>query len=143
MLILGLGNLLGSTLGVHMATRFGRANSLYAGIAVLAVLYVVLSQIQQISLVEASFFTMFFMTGIIFTLMMSLLQSLSPQSRGTIASLANSCMYIGQTAGASVAGLLYSQFGGFFAICLFTPGLYIISIFLFKNSRALNRLKAA
>ncbi|MGO4966114.1 MFS transporter [Bacillus paralicheniformis] len=143
MLILGLGNLLGSTLGVHFTTRLGRAYSLYAGIAFLAFLYVILSQTKQISFAEASFFIMFFITGIVFTLMMSLLQNLSSQARGTIASLANSCMYIGQTAGASTAGLLYSQFGGFFAVCLFTSVLYIFSMLLFKNSRALNQSKTA
>ncbi|ASB87510.1 MFS transporter [Bacillus sonorensis] len=143
MLILGLGNVFGSTLGVHVAAKLGKAYSLYAGIAVLAVLYVILSQTTRISLFEAIFFVMFFMTGMIFTLMMSLLQSSAPQARGTIASLANSCMYIGQTAGASAAGLLYSQFGGFFAVALFTAVLYLFSMLLFKNSRILARSKPA
>lgn len=139
MLILGLGNLFGSTLGVHLVAKLGRAFSLYAGIAILTVLYVILAQTKQFSFAEINFFIMFFITGIVFTLMMSLLQSLSPHSRGTIASLANSCMYIGQTAGASAAGLLYSRFGGFFAVAMFTAVLYILSILLFKNSKILKQ----
>lgn len=137
MLILGLGNLFGSLFGIHLITRLGKSLSLYLGINLLAVLYIVLPQSINITFVEINFFIIFFITGIIFTLMMSLLQTLSTSARGTIAALANSCMYVGQTVGASLAGIFYSKFGGFIAVGVFTFILYILSIYLFKISEIL------
>lgn len=137
MLILGLGNLFGSLFGIHLITRLGKSLSLYLGITILAALYIVLPKSMNITFVEMNFFILFFITGIIFTLMMSLLQTLSASSRGTIAALANSCMYVGQTVGASLAGIIYTMFGGFTAVGVFTFILYILSIFLFKFSNIL------
>lgn len=137
MLILGLGNLFGSLFGVHLITKLGKSLSLYLGIGSLAILYIVLPQSMNITFVEITFFIIFFITGIVFTLMMSLLQTLSNSAKGTIAALANSCMYVGQTVGASLAGILYSKFGGFIAIAVVTSVLYILSIFLFKISKIL------
>ncbi len=66
--------------------------------------------------------------------MMSRLQKMSSTARGTGAALANSSMYIGQTIGAAIAGVLIAAFGNFIFIGLFTAILYVVSLLVFRKS---------
>lgn len=97
--------------------------------------------LKQIQLVELFFFILFFITGILFVLMMSQLQHLSSSARGTGAALANSSMYIGQTIGAAVAGLLFATFHSFVAVGIFTALLYVISLMVFRKSDCMKQVE--
>ncbi|OOG93696.1 hypothetical protein BTH41_03689 [Bacillus mycoides] len=77
---------------------------------------------------------LFFITGILFVLMMSHLQKISSTARGTGAALANSSMYIGQTIGAAVGGMLFASFHNFISIGYFTAALYVFSLLVFRKS---------
>lgn len=66
--------------------------------------------------------------------MMSLLQSLSTNARGTIAALSNSAMYIGATLSACIAGFLYHHFGDFTSVTTFTAIMFIFSLLVYKKS---------
>lgn len=65
---------------------------------------------------------------------MSHLQKISSVARGTGAALANSSMYIGQTIGAAVAGVLFVTFDNFIFIGSFTAILYVVSLLVFRKS---------
>ncbi|PEE37633.1 MFS transporter [Bacillus pseudomycoides] len=134
MLILGLGNLAGNILGTRLVKKLGYTYVFYGGILFVAGLYIILPYLKQILLVELFFFVLFFITGILFVLMMSHLQKISSTARGTGAALANSSMYIGQTIGAAVAGMLVASFHDFISIGYFTAALYVFSLLLFRKS---------
>ncbi|KEK24189.1 MFS transporter [Bacillus gaemokensis] len=134
MLILGLGNLAGNIFGPKLVKKLGYTYAFYGSIIVIAGLYVILPYLKQILLVELFFFVLFFITGILFVLMMSHLQKMSSAARGTGAALANSSMYIGQTIGAAIAGILFAAFHSFASIGYFTAVLYIISLLVFRKS---------
>ncbi|MEN1935776.1 MFS transporter [Paenibacillus sp. 102] len=134
MLVLGLGNLVGNILGPRLVKKLGYTSVFYGGILVIAGLYVILPHLKQILLVELFFFILFFITGILFVLMMSHLQEMSSAARGTGAALANASMYIGQTIGAAVAGMLFAAFHSFTSIGYFTAFIYIVALLVFRKS---------
>ncbi|MCY8981728.1 MFS transporter, partial [Bacillus halotolerans] len=88
------------------------------------------------------FFLTFFIAGIIFPLMMGIFQSISPNARGTIASLSNAAMYAGTTVGTCLAGLLYQNTHHFGAVTAFTAILFVLSMALYQTSRK-NKPQAA
>ncbi|MGE7937121.1 MFS transporter [Bacillus paramycoides] len=138
MLVLGLGNLTGNILGPRILNKIGFSMSFYGGIVFTALLYVLLPHLNNIIFVELFFFILFFVTGILFVLMMGRLQNLSSTARGTGAALANASMYIGQMIGAVVAGGLFTVSHNFMFIGCFTALLYIISLLLFRKSEKLS-----
>ncbi|MGG2091496.1 MFS transporter [Bacillus sp. S13(2024)] len=138
MLILGLGNTIGSFWGNIIIKKLGQSHSLFYGIILLAAFYVFLPYSTSITIVQINFFLMFFLGGLIFPLIMSLLQSLSTTARGTIAALSNTAMYAGTTIGASLGGFLYAYYNGFQAISIFTTIMFLLSAFTFKVSGILS-----
>ncbi|GMR67067.1 MFS transporter [Bacillus sp. MN7755] len=139
MLILGLGNTLGSLLGANVIQKIGELSSLIYGMIILSVFYSVLAYLPNILMVEVTFLLMFLFTGMIFPLLMSLLQSLSSTARGTIASLSNTVMYSGTTIGGYIGGILYGTYGGFAAIGFFTTAMFLLSLILFITSGVLTK----
>ena len=137
MLVLGLGNLTGNIFGPRIVNKIGYNLSFYGGIIFTAVLYVLLPHVKNIVLVELLFFALFFVTGILFVLMMRHLQNISSVARGTGAALANASMYIGQMIGAAIAGMLFAISHNFILIGSFTALLYIGALFLFRKSEKL------
>ncbi|PET82994.1 MFS transporter [Bacillus cereus] len=132
MLVLGLGNLIGNIFGPRIVNKIGYNLSFYGVFT--AVLYVLLPHVKNIVLVELLFFALFFVTGILFVLMMRHLQNMSSVARGTGAALANASMYIGQMIGAAIAGMLFAISHNFILIGSFTALLYIGALFLFRKS---------
>ncbi|HDR7968727.1 MFS transporter [Bacillus pacificus] len=137
MLVLGLGNLTGNIFGPRIVNKIGYNLSFYGGIVFTAVLYVLLPHVKNIVLVELLFFVLFFVTGILFVLMMRHLQNMSSVARGTGAALANASMYIGQMIGAAIAGMLFVASHNFILIGGFTALLYVVALFLFRRSEKL------
>lgn len=138
MLVLGLGNLTGNIFGPRIVNKIGYNISFYGGIVFTAVLYVILPHLKNIIFVELFFFVLFFVTGILFVLMMGRLQNMSIIARGTGAALANASMYIGQMIGAAIAGMLFAASHNFILVGSFTALLYIGALFLFRKSERLN-----
>ncbi|OPA79471.1 MFS transporter [Paenibacillus selenitireducens] len=139
MAVFGAANLLGNIFAVRVISRFGHSRTLYGGIAILSVIYLSLSFAHNIAAVAILFFVMAFCMGTLFTLLMSLLQSLSPVARGTIAALTNTCMYAGQTVGALIAGGLYASSGQFWTIGAFAALFYATAVLVFYRSKLATR----
>ncbi|PGO32569.1 MFS transporter [Bacillus cereus] len=138
MLVLGLGNLTGNIFGPRIVNKIGYNLSFYGGIVFTAVLYLILPHLKKIIFVELFFFVLFFVTGILFVLMMGRLQNMSSIARGTGAALANASMYIGQMIGAAIAGMLFAASHNFILVGSFTALLYIGALFLFRKSEKLS-----
>ncbi|PGM96728.1 MFS transporter [Bacillus cereus] len=138
MLVLGLGNLTGNIFGPRIVNKIGYNLSFYGGIVFIAVLYIILPHLKDIICIELFFFVLFFVTGILFVLMMGRLQNMSSIARGTGAALANASMYIGQMIGAVIAGMLFAASQNFILVGSFTALLYVLAFFLFRKSEKLN-----
>ncbi|GMX61416.1 MFS transporter [Paenibacillus elgii] len=137
LLFLGLGNTLSSFFGSSVVHRIGGRSSLVWGMVVLVLIFPCLSLMERITYVKLAYFLIYFIMGMLFPLIMSLLQGLSSTARGTISSLANSSMYFGATIASSVAGVLYTNFSGFVSVSLFTVLCFIVSLLLFLRSGVL------
>ena len=143
MLILGIGNFCGSFFGSGYVSKLGNTFTLFGGVILMAVLYFSLPFYHNIVFVELTFFLTFFIAGVLFPLMMSLLQSLSTNARGTIAALSNSAMYIGATLSACIVGFLYHHFGDFTSVTTFTAIMFIFSLLVYKKSGILTPTKVS
>ncbi|PEF05243.1 MFS transporter [Bacillus thuringiensis] len=139
MLVLGLGNLIGNIFGPRIVNEIGYNLSFYGGIIFTAVLYVLLPHVKNIVLVELLFFALFFVTGILFVLMMRHLQNMSSVARGTGAALANASMYIGQMIGVAIAGMLFAISHNFILVGSFTALLYVVALFLFRKGENISK----
>ncbi|MEI2631304.1 MULTISPECIES: MFS transporter [Bacillus] len=139
MLVLGLGNMLGSLIGSRISAKLGMFQTLIGGMLLMGALYFCLPFFPHLFLVETSFFLTFFTAGIIFPLMMGVFQSISPNARGTIASLSNAAMYAGTTVGTCVAGFLYQSTQHFGAVTGFTAILFILSMALYQTIRKIGK----
>ncbi|WP_226002157.1 MFS transporter [Paenibacillus sp. BJ-4] len=136
-LFLGLGNTISSFFGSSLVNKVGPRHSFMYGVIFIVLLYLLLPYLPSVTYVEITYFLIFFILGMIFPLMMSLLQTLSATARGTISSLANSSMYFGTTVGSFTAGILYAHTGGFISVSLFTVLCFSMSLVLFLRSGVL------
>ncbi len=134
MLVLGLGNMLGSLIGSRISEKLGMIKTLIGGMLLMGALYFALPFLPNLFFVETSFFLTFFTAGIIFPLMMGVFQAISPNARGTIASLSNAAMYAGTTVGTCAAGFLYQSAHHFGAVTGFTAILFILSMTLYQTT---------
>lgn len=135
MAISGLANLLGNLFAGQVLSKLGQSRTLYGGIVILSIIYLSLPFAHNLTVVAVLFFIMSFCMGTLFTQLMSLLQSLSPLARGTIAALTNVCMYAGQTIGALIAGNLYGASGQFWTIGAFAAIFYAAAVLIFYRSK--------
>ncbi|MGQ3478711.1 MFS transporter [Paenibacillus sp. TY11] len=136
-LFLGLGNTFSSLFGSSLVNKVGPRHSLIYGVIFIGLLYLLLPYLPSVTYVEITYFLIFLILGMIFPLMMSLLQTLSATARGTISSLANSSMYLGTTVGSFTAGILYAHTGGFISVSLFTVLCFSMSLILLLRSGVL------
>lgn len=134
MMFLGLGNLIGSFLGSRTVNRFGKNKVLAVALSAAGLLYLGISNTSSPSFVKAGLFAIFFLMGTLFPVMMTELQSLAPQARGTIAALSNAAMYGATTAGSYIAGLLYGRTGQFMVVAAFTMACFILSLGLWLKA---------
>lgn len=134
MMVLGLGNIIGSFFGSGLVKKLGEPKSLLAALVMLILFYSALPFVPNLFIGELFFFFIFLINGTLFPVFMSILQSLIHSARGTVSSLANAAMYAGTTIGGVIGGILFSQFFGFPAITFFTVIMYLTSILLYKSS---------
>jgi predicted MFS family arabinose efflux permease len=133
-LFLGFGNLLSSFFSSGFVRRIGVRASFTYGMLLVILIYVVLPFLPLLVYVKIAYFLLFFLLGMLFPIIMSVLQNLSSTARGTISSLANSFMYFGTTIGSSIAGMLYANIGGFVSISIFTVICFLVSLILFLKN---------
>jgi predicted MFS family arabinose efflux permease len=99
--------------------------------------YVALPHVSSVLIVKGVYFFIFAILGILFPLMVGLLNNLNPAIRGTISSLATSTMNAATTIGAWSAGMLYAVFNGYSTVGMFTGICLTCSLLVFISSGVL------
>ncbi|PYI55587.1 MFS transporter [Paenibacillus flagellatus] len=136
-LFLGLGNLLGSLCSSYAVKALGPHRAMATGMLFAIAAYVAVPYMPSVSLVTVVYFFLFAVLGVLFPLMVGLLNGLNPTVRGTISSLATSTMNAATTVGAWTSGMLYAAFAGYSAVGLFTGICLACSLLVFVSSGVL------
>ncbi|MFM1653246.1 MFS transporter [Brevibacillus sp. B_LB10_24] len=137
-IFLGLGNLLGSLCSPFVIKALQQFQTMAAGMLIAIAAYIALPHVSSLSMVKGVTFFIFAILGILFPLMVGLLNSLNPTIRGTISSLATSTMNAATTLGAWMAGMLYAVFNGYAAVGVFTGICLACSLVVFMSSGVLS-----
>jgi len=125
---LGLGNLLGSLLSGSFANRLGPVRTTAFALLFLTALYAALPHAPSAWAVGAAYLILFTALGILFPLVVAMLNALNASIRGTISSFATSTMNAATTVGAWIGGYLFAQAGGYGAIGLFSAACMLASL---------------
>ncbi|MEF3305045.1 MFS transporter [Paenibacillus sp. GYB003] len=136
---LGLGNFLGSLCSPYVTKALSPFRTMAAGMLIVAAAYAALPHASSVNVVKAVAFFIFAILGILFPLMVGLMNGLNPTIRGTISSLATSTMNAATTFGAWTAGALYAAFHGYSAVGLFTGLCVACSLLAFISSGVLSK----
>lgn len=128
MIGLGLGNLLGSLLSGYVTKKLNPLRTTTTVLLFLAIVYAALPHASSAGLVSAIFFVLFAALGILFPLVVAMLNSLNANLRGTISSLSTSTMNAATTVGSWIAGVLYAGYGGYGSIGLFSAVCFLASL---------------
>lgn len=137
-IFLGLGNLLGSICSPYVIKALNPFQTMAAGMLIVIAAYIALPHVSSVYIVKGAYFFIFTILGILFPLMVGLLNSLNPTIRGTISSLATSTMNAATTFGAWMAGMLYAVFNGYSAVGIFTGICLACSLLVFSSSGVLS-----
>lgn len=132
MMFLGFGSLLGSMISSYATRKQGRARTVAVGMSMLVVLYAVMPQLTNLTIVTIIYLIISVTLGVIFPMVMEALTSLDSSIRGTISSLANSTMNSANTLGAWLAGVLYVQMDGYSSIGIFSAACLALSLGTFQ-----------
>lgn len=116
LIALGAGNAVGSLFGSRLVARVGRSRTLLLSMLAYLVLYAVLPLSPTLAVAVALLAVIFLIGGLVFPVLMVMMQSLSGTARGTVSSLTNAVMYAGTTIGGVLGGLLLARFPGFFGV---------------------------
>lgn len=128
MIVIGLGNAIGSLTGSRLVVRLGQQRSLLLGIIALGVIYLMTAFVHTMWIAVIILALGMLVGGFLFPVLMSELQSHTDLARGTVSSLSNAAMYAGTTIGGAVGGYLLTQFSGYSGVAVFTVAAYIVSL---------------
>lgn len=130
-LCLGLGNLGGSLWGHGLVKRWGHRRTLLGSQLVTGILFALIPLFHIPWVGLAGFLVTFFLFGSTLGLMLGRLQSLAPESRGTVSSLANSVMYLAATVAGGAGGLVFAH-GGYPPLAVAAGTWVVTAFFLWK-----------
>ncbi|AYD89422.1 MFS transporter [Actinomyces lilanjuaniae] len=128
MIVIGLGNAIGSLTGSRLVSHLGQQRSLLLGIIALGAIYLLTAFVHTMWIAIAVLALGMLVGGFLFPVLMSELQSHTDLARGTVSSLANAAMYAGTTIGGAVGGHLLTQFSGYSGVAVFTVVAYTASL---------------
>ncbi|GAB2919585.1 MFS transporter [Micromonospora polyrhachis] len=128
---LGAGNAIGSMFASRLANQLGLPKSVLLGGSVLAVLCVALPFAPVLPVAEATLMLIFLVSGFVFPVLMTVMQSLSTTARGTVASLANAALYTAASIGGVISGVLFTTFHGFYGVAFLSAVAFVAALLLY------------
>lgn len=131
MLVIGLGQFAGSLLSsrlVHWLT-LPRAFALEFLLFIIGYIILPIAPAAWVATLILAF--IYLIGGAIFPLFMTTLQDQAGETRGTIASLANAAMYLGEAVSGGIGGFLIATFTGFYGIAWFTAAGALVAALLY------------
>lgn len=139
MIIIGLGNAIGSLTGSRLVARLGQQRSLLFGVISLGAVYLMTAFVNQIGIAVGVLALAMLVAGFLFPVLMGQLQSHTELARGTVSSLSNAAMYIGTTIGGAVGGQLLTHFTGYSGIAIFAVTAYAIALCVYAIGGAFKK----
>ena len=139
MIIIGLGNAIGSLTGSRLVARLGERRSLLFGIIALGAIYLGTAFVSNMWVAVIVLAVAMLVGGFLFPVLMSELQSHTDLARGTVSSLTSAAMYAGATVGGAIGGHLLSRFAGYSGVAVFTVVAYAVSLGVYALGGAFKR----
>lgn len=130
-LIIGLGQFIGSLFGAKIVKQLTLPKAFLIEFILFIIGYLILPFAKSVLIATIILAAIYFIGGAIFPLFMTTLQATAPKERGTISSLSNAAMYLGEAIGGVCGGILIKVFPGFFGIALFTAIGVFLSMILY------------
>ncbi|AUJ29774.1 MAG: MFS transporter [Liquorilactobacillus hordei] len=119
-LIIGAGQFIGSLFGSKLVELLTLPKAFMYEFILFILGYIILPFSSSVIIATIILAMIYFIGGAIFPLFMSTLQAQTPNSRGTMSSLTNASMYLGEAIGGVFGGILIKNFTGFYGIATFT-----------------------
>lgn len=135
MMVIGLGNTIGSLFGITVTKRIGETKMLLFSIISCTILYCLLPFSPNLIVAEVILFILFLCGGCLLPILMALMQSLSNTARGTVSAISNATMYAGTTLGGILSGILFTSLHGFYGVSFFTAIAYVVALFIYASSK--------
>lgn len=139
MVVIGLGNAIGSLNGSRLVARVGARPFHVGGIVAMAIVYGLSSFVSSLWAGALIVFGAMLVGGALFPVLMAQLQSHTTAARGTVSSLANAAMYAGTTIGGAVGGPLLTRFPGYSGVAMFAVAAYTASLAIYALAGAFRR----
>ncbi|MBE6477662.1 MAG: MFS transporter [Propionibacteriaceae bacterium] len=139
MIVIGLGNAVGSLTGSRLVARLGQQRSLLFGIIALGTIYLGTALVGTLRVAVPVLALAMLVAGFLFPVLMSELQSHTDLARGTVSSLSNAAMYAGTTISGAIGGQLLTRFTGYSGIAVFTAAAYLVALGTYALGGAFRR----
>lgn len=134
MILIGCGQLLGSVFAGRMTNQFGFRKAARIEFGCLVVLYIVVPFAPNVIIADILCAVIYIFNGFMVPLLMTCPQNTVKDARSTIASLANSAMYLAETFAGAIGCYLFNAFPGFFGIAVFSAIMIILALLLGNRS---------
>jgi predicted MFS family arabinose efflux permease len=131
MLVIGIGQFIGSLLSSRLVHWLTLPKAFALEFLLFIAGYIVLPIAPSAWLATLILAFIYLIGGAIFPLFMSTLQEQAGETRGTIASLANAAMYLGEAISGGIGGFLIANFTGFYGIAWFTAAGALVAALLY------------
>ena len=136
-IVLGAGNTVGALVGPRIVRHLGQGRTLMGGLICYLLIYSVVAASATrwagIGLLAGAFVV----GGVLFPVMMNLLQALTTSARGTVSALANVLMYAGSTFAGVLGGPLLAALPSFWGVSLLALGTTLVALGLWTASGSL------
>ena len=136
MMIIGLGQGIGSFAGPPLVARIGERTSLWSGIVALGAGFLLASAMPSRWTATTAFAATLLVGGFLLPVMMGQLQSNAGQARGTVSSLSNSAMYLGTAITGGIGGTLLTVFPGYWGISIYTAATFALALAIYRFAGA-------
>ncbi|KRL37616.1 transporter major facilitator superfamily MFS 1 [Liquorilactobacillus uvarum DSM 19971] len=141
-LIIGAGQFIGSLIGSHLVQIFTLPKAFLLEFLLFIAGYLILPFSSSAIAATIILAFIYLIGGAIFPLFMSTLQSQAGNARGTISSLSNAAMYLGEAIGGVFGGILIKNFTGFYGIAAFTVIGVILAMLLYAQQGYFKKVKS-
>ncbi|MDO5082934.1 MAG: MFS transporter [Arachnia propionica] len=136
MMVIGVGQGIGSLFGPKLVARLGERTSLWAGILALGLGFLGASAMPTRWSATVVFALTMAVGGVLLPVMMGQLQSHAGAARGTVSSLSNTAMYLGTSFTGAVGGALLTAVPGFWGISLLTATTFTVAALIYWRAGA-------
>lgn len=143
MMVIGIGQGIGSLAGPRLVARIGERTSLWAGIIVVGCGFLTASAMPSRWSATAAFAITMLAGGALLPVMMGQLQSHAGQVRGTVSSLSNTAMYLGTSVTGAIGGTLLTILPGYWGISAFTATTFTLALGIYWQAGAFQRQEQA